>query len=184
MPYPVKRPDCAAEFIDEVKSMQGDVIEQISRYFQSPQWMELEDRVENDSVNTLHAHIFVDTDIHPESLCDVLRVYYKARGMKVDRSIDFQPSNVGHHMLHGIYPAGTFHYDLAWRYAPGSVIAPMPADLVKEKQNLQIWDKKDIAEFFGQYDFVTDEARAKPALDAFFASDVWRRTTQLVQDPT
>ncbi|WP_417722595.1 hypothetical protein [Salipiger sp.] len=164
--------------------MRQAVLSEIKAYFDSDHWGELEDRVENHSDSTLHAHVFVDTRLHPETFCDVLRTYYAARGMEIRRTIDFQPSNVGHNMLHGVYPQGTFHYDVAWRYADGPAIAPMPEALVKERDNLQIWGVREIEDFFARYDFVTDAEAAAGPLDDFFASPTWARTAELVEDRT
>lgn len=165
-------------------SIREEVLRSIKDYFAGEQWRTLQDRVENDRENSYHAHIFVDTSLHPLTFCDVLRTYYAAIGMPIDRAIDLQPSNVGFNMLHGIHPAGSFHYDVAWRYNPACVLAPMPHELVKEKNNLQIWGRKEIDDFFGQYRFVRATGQAKEDLDAFFRSPEWDQTVEYVLDTT
>lgn len=161
-----------------------DILQSIKNYFDGEQWTTLEDRVENDSENTYHAHIFVETTLHPLTFCDVLREYYKAKGMEIDRPIDLQPSNVGHNMLHGIHPTGSFHFDIAWRYEPGKIISPMPPEFIKEKNNLQIWGKKEIDDFFSQYNFVWPSGKVQEELNQYFESDTWEQTCEYVLDDT
>lgn len=166
------------------QQIREDVLVAIQQYFQGEQWSELQDRVENDAAHTYHAHIFVDTRLHPNSFCDVLRAYYRSRGMEISRAIEFQPSNVGHNMLHCVYPNGSFHYDIAWKYSPEAVLAPMDPQFVKEKNNLQIWGEKEIGEFFDQYPFVQPDGQAAQDIQKFFVSDDWKQTRDYVLDKT
>lgn len=160
-----------------------NIINAINDYFRSPQWSALEDRLENDKEKTFHAHIFVNTTLHPTTFSNVLKAYYRTRKMEVDRPIDLQPSNVGHNMLHGIHPSGTFHFDLAWKYKAGVIIEPMEEDAIKEKNNLQIWDEKITYDFFKQFDFVTHPtAEQQKDIAAFFTSSVWDENRGYVLD--
>ena len=166
------------------EKIREEILQEIKNYFDGEQWMTMEERLENDPDNSYHAHIFVDTTLNPLTFSDVLRVYHKARGMEVDRPIDLQPSNVGHNMLHGVHPYGTFHYDLAWKYEPGVVIKPMSPEFVKEKNNLQIWGKTELDEFFLKFAFVHPTGEAKKELDDYFESDDWKQTVEYVMDDT
>lgn len=167
----------------KTEEIREDVLQSIKRYFETEQWNTLQDRVDNDPINTLHAHIFVDTMLHPDTFSDVLKVYYKVMGREIDRTIDMQPSNVGHNMLHGVHPTGSFHYDVAWRYNNGEAISPMPQAFVKEKNNLQIWDEQDIEQFFSQYQFIQPEGEAKVQLEQHFESKHWEETCEYVEHP-
>lgn len=160
------------------------LLKSIKNYFDGEQWTTLEDKVENDTEGTYHAHVFVETTLHPVTFCNILKEYYKAKGMEIDRPIDLQPSNVGHNMLHGIHPAGTFHFDLAWRYEAGKIISPMPPEFIKEKENLQIWGKKEIDDFFSQFEFATSGEKVLKDLNQFFESDQWKQTCEYVMDNT
>lgn len=167
-----------------MNEIRKELLQSIKEYFEGEQWTTLEDKVENDKDDTYHAHCFVETTLHPLTFCEVLKAYYRTRGMEIDRPIDLQPSNVGHNMLHGIHPTGTFHYDIAWRYKPGKIINPMPLEYIKERNNLQMWGKKEINEFFSKFNFIQPEGQAKEDLEQYFKSGTWKQTCEYVLDST
>src|SRR5512143_3195792 len=101
---------------------------EIVNYFHSEQWQTLLEYLRGKHREEIyHAHIFVDTSLHPNTLRRVLVKYFELIEMPIDRPIDFQASNVGHDILHNIHPAGTFHFDLAFRFNGDVHLAPMPA---------------------------------------------------------
>jgi hypothetical protein len=155
-------------------TIRTELLDQINSYFRGEQWTTMSDRLEKDKNDTFHAHIFVNTCLHPLTLADILRAYFRVKGMEIDRPIDFQPSNVGHNMLHGVHPYGTWHFDLAWKYGDKEPIYPMEPEFIKEKNTLQFWDRKNTYEFFEGFPFkktITEEEQKE--LDAFFRSPAW-----------
>lgn len=165
-------------------TVREDVLVKIIDYFASEQWTSLQRLHEMSATDTYHAHVFVDTSLHPLSFCDVLREYFKAKGMEIDRPIDLQASNTGYDMLHGIHPRGSFHFDIGWRYVPGSILKPMPPELTKGKGNLQTWGRKEVEEFFGKFAFIQPGPREREELRRYFESDAWDKTCEYVMDNT
>ena len=119
------------------------ITSEITSYFKSAQWLSLVKLLQKKHHEEVyHAHIFVDTKLHPYTLREVIFSYFKCIDMPIDRPIDFQVSNVGNIMAHNIHPKGTFHFDLAFRYNPDVALSAMPNEVAFRNSNLQFWVKK------------------------------------------
>lgn len=133
------------------------ITSEITSYFKSEQWLALIKLLQKKHHEEVyHAHIFVDTKLHPYTLREVIFSYFKCIDMPIDRPIDFQVSNVGNIMAHNIHPQGTFHFDLAFRYNPDVVLSAMPNEIAFRKSNLQFWGKKETYDFIDQFPFRKD----------------------------
>lgn len=154
---------------------------EITKYFHSDQWQRLLKYLRGDHTEEIyHAHIFIDTGLHPNTLRRLLIKYFEVIGMPIDRPIDFQASNVGHDMLHNIHPSGTFHFDLAFHFNPHLILAPMPLEITFQNANLQVWGKSETYAFFQQFPFKTEVIEDK--IDQYFYSPQWDEIRTFVKD--
>jgi len=154
---------------------------EIINYFHSEQWQRLLKYLRgNNTEEIYHAHIFIDTSLHPNTLRRLLIKYFEIIGMPIDRPIDFQASNVGHDMLHNIHPSRTFHFDLAWHFNANVILAPMPLEITFQNANLQVWGESETYSFFQQFPFRTDVSEDK--IDQYFHSPQWEEIRAFVKD--
>ncbi|MFC1798998.1 hypothetical protein ACFLZL_04245 [Thermodesulfobacteriota bacterium] len=153
----------------ELEKIKQEVVD----YFQSESWLTLIKLLKRDHHETIyHAHIFVDTSLHPYTFRKILFKYFDLIDMPVDRPIDFQMASVGNIMAHNIHPAGTFHFDLAFQYNSEVVLSPMPKGSSFRGDNIQYWGEKETWDFINQYTFRPESKTDEDAVfDYFWSSD-------------
>ncbi len=156
--------------------------EEIVGYFHTEQWQKLLRYLRGQGPEEFfHAHIYIDTSLHPNAFRRLLFKYFEVIGMPLDRPVDFQASNVGHDMLHNIHPSGgQFHFDLAWRLNEKLILAPMPAEVTFQGSNLDFWSKSETYAFFDQFPLKKDIAAEQ--VDQYFHTPQWEEIRHFVRD--
>jgi hypothetical protein len=157
------------------------IIESVSNYFKSDQWKKLLEVLQKEDEAVHHAHIYVETNIHPLSLEEVIKGYFKKHGMEVHRKIEIftsgQVLNSG--SIHGIEPEGLPHFDFIWSYSSENTLVP-----ANKENNVEYWGEKYMEAFLSQYPFKTtvNEQELQEVKD-YFRSKAWNDYCQLNEHP-
>lgn len=132
-----------------------------------------------------HAHIYVDTSIHPDSMHPITYAYWKSKGLPIDRVIDPQAPKAHVAALHGVHPWGMPTYDYFFRFNKDAVIAPMPADCAEAENghNQLSWGKKYQDNFLEQFKFKAVAQAEDEQIRAYFRSKHWKEVLEHVLDP-
>ncbi|KHJ56002.1 hypothetical protein LA66_05135 [Aureimonas altamirensis] len=154
-----------------------DVVETVAAYFRSAHWNEVMEALQIDSEPVYHLHAYIETQIHPMSLEEIVKGYFARIGRPVHRKIEIftsgQVADSG--SIHGIEPQGLPHFDLLWKYSPDALIKP-----AARADNVEWWGASYMKEFYARYPFVTEMTPdAQKQVDAYFAGPAWARYCDL-----
>lgn len=158
------------------------IVTQMSEYFrESDHWRRLIAAIQDPQPRFAHAHIYVYTSVHPDSLEAILRGYFAARGWPISRRINRIRPKPNILALHGIEPAEKVHWDFHWLYQRDMGIAP--AHGVENGSNLLVWNKTYIDEFYRLFPFEKVGPQQESALQRYFTSDHWNTGLDIVAQP-
>ena len=162
-------------------SNKANVIESVSNYFKTDQWKELLDILTKRDEPVYHAHIYVETQIHPLSLEEILKGYFKKIGYEVERKIEIftsgQVLNSG--SIHGIEPKGMPHFDFIWSYSPDNILVP-----ASKESNVEYWGKNFMDDFLRKFDLKTSlNNKERNELRDYFSTQAWNDYCALNENP-
>lgn len=165
----------------EVAGASPEVIETVAAYFRSEHWKRAIEVLSIASEPVYHAHVYIETQIHPMSLEEVVKGYFAKTGRPVHRKIEIftsgQVADAG--SIHGIEPRGMPHFDLLWKYSPDALIKPSP-----RAENVEYWGKSYMDAFLARYPFVTElTPEAEAEVEAYFAGPAWAKYCELNEHP-
>jgi len=156
-------------------------IENVASYFKSEQWNNLMNVLNKTDEHVHHIHVYVETKIHPLSLEEIVKGYFKKNGLEIDRKIEIFTSGqvIGSGSIHGIEPKGKPHFDLIWSYSENELLKP-----AAKADNVEYWDQKYMDEFHAKYDFKTTlTAEEEKEIEAYFNSKAWDDYCKLNESP-
>lgn len=166
--------------------MAKEHVQGIIDFFKGEFW---NDFVENDLVHkdevVYHAHIYLETNVHPESLHPIMYAYWEAKGKPINRAIDPMSPKTHVAALHGVQPEGLPAFDFFIKYSKDHVLAPMKADdpLAEEGHNKLSWGKNYQDEFVKQFDFKVVGPQEDEEIRKYFKSKHWKEVKDHVMDP-
>jgi hypothetical protein len=132
-----------------------------------------------------HAHIYADTNIHPDSLFPITYAYWKAKGFPITRTIDPMSPKAHVGALHSIHPIGLPAFDFFYRFNKDVVFGPMPPELPEAEKghNKLSWGKKYQDDFVKQFDFKVVGEEEDEQIKAYFRTKHWKETIANVMNP-
>lgn len=159
----------------------ADRVESIAAYFRSPHWKKAVEVLGIDSEPVYHAHVYIETQIHPLSLEEIVKGYFARIGRPVHRKIEIftsgQVADSG--SIHGIEPHGMPHFDLLWKYSRDALIKP-----ASRPENVEYWGKSYMDAFYAKYPFTTEVSpEAEAQIDAYFSGPAFRKYCELNEHP-
>jgi hypothetical protein len=154
-----------------------ETVETVAAYFRSEHWGRVIEALQIDDEPVYHLHAYIETQIHPMSLEEVVKGYFAKIGRPVHRKIEIftsgQVADSG--SIHGIEPHGMPHFDLLWKWSADALIKP--AD---RPENVEWWGASYMAGFYEKYPFRTEvKAEAQAEIDAYFAGPAWTKYCEL-----
>jgi hypothetical protein len=154
-----------------------DLIETVASYFRSEHWLKVIEVLSITDEPIYHAHAYIETQIHPMSLEEVVKGYFAKIGRPVHRKIEIftsgQVADSG--SIHGIEPRGMPHFDLLWRFSPQSIIAP-----AAREHNVEYWGQRYMDAFYKKYPFKTElNADEQAELDGYFQTSAFGKYCEL-----
>jgi hypothetical protein len=161
-------------------------VEGVTEFFKSEFWNDFVDNhLRHKDEVVYHAHIYVDTCIHPDSMHPITYAYWKSKGLPLDRVIDPQSPKEHVGALHGIHPIGLPGFDYFFRYNKDVVIGPMPTNVPESEQghNKLSWGKRYQDEFVKQFDFKVVGEEEDAQIRAYFYTKHWKETITNVMNP-
>ena len=152
-------------------------VDTIAAYFRSAHWNDLLGILKSKEEPIYHIHAYIQTQIHPMSLEEIVKGYFAKTGFPVHRKIEIftsgQVADAG--SIHGIEPHGLPHFDLLWKFSPDKLIAP--AD---RAEPLESWGRSFMADFYKKYPFNTEPSDADRAqIDAYFDGPAFAKYCEL-----
>lgn len=168
--------------------MRKDLVQGLIDYMNGDHWRDFLNVLYDPDRRIWHAHIYVETCIHPDAFNEIVEGYFKKTGNELMRSIDFllgKPENK-FCALHNVHPKGQPHFDLFYYYNPD--VAMIPADLSKEGygevgKNALHWGRPEMDEFYKQFDFKAIGPQEEAEIREFFFSRHWKEFLKKVIDP-
>jgi hypothetical protein len=158
-----------------------EAIESVAAYFKSEQWNDLLNILNNQDEPIHHIHVYIETKIHPLSLEEIVKGYFKKIGLEIDRKIEIFTSGqvIGSGSIHGIEPKGKPHFDLIWSYSNDELIKPTP-----KENNVEYWGQKYMDEFHARFDLKTTiTEKEEQEIEAYFNSKAWQDYCDLNESP-
>jgi len=159
----------------------GNLVETIASYFRSEHWQQALAVLSIADEPVYHAHVYVETQIHPLSLEEIVKGYFAKIGRPVHRKIEIftsgQVADSG--SIHGIEPKGMPHFDLLWKYSRDALLAP-----ARREHNVEYWGQKYMDQFYTKYPFKSElNADESAELDAYFESAAFQKYCELNEHP-
>lgn len=133
-----------------------------------------------------HAHIYIDTCVHPDSMHPIMYAFWKSRGTPCDRCIDPQSPKPKVAALHGIHPIGYPPFDYFFRFNKDVVVGPMPPEIpeAEKGKNQLSWGKKYQDDFVKQFEYKVVGPEEDKIIRDYFCSKHWKETIENVMNPT
>lgn len=150
-----------------------DVKKEITEYFQSEQWKEMMRVLNKKDENIYHVHIYVDTNLNPWCLEQLLHYYFEKIGHPIERKVEIFTSGqiAGSGTIHGVEPKGMTHFDMIFRYSEDLAIKPTE----NRTHNVEYWGEEYMNAFHAQYDFKTElTPEEEKEVEAYFESQAWK----------
>jgi len=164
--------------------MRKNIIEGLAEYFKSEHWLTfLNFHLQNPDTEIWHAHIYVETMIHPESLLPIMEGFFENYNHPLVRKIDFLSPAPGVGALHNVHPGSLPHFDLFFRFNPDAILAPMEKSKGEFGQNALSWGKKDMDEFYKQFQFKAIGPSEEAEIRKYFRSRHWKQAVGLIMHP-
>jgi hypothetical protein len=159
----------------------GNLIETVAGYFRSEHWARALEVLSISDEPIYHAHVYVETQIHPLSLEEIIKGYFGKSGKSVHRKIEIftsgQVADSG--SIHGIEPEGMPHFDVLWKYSPDALLAP-----ARREHNVEYWGQKYMDQFYAKYPFKTEvNSEQEAELEAYFESAAFKKYCELNEHP-
>ena len=145
--------------------------QEIVEYFKSEQWQRLMDILKKNDEEVYHVHIYIDTNINPWCMEQLLKYYFAKNGHPVERKVEIFTSGqiLGSGTIHGVEPKGLTHFDMIFRYSEDLAIKP-----TEKANNVEYWGEKYMQGFHAKYDFKTElNAEQQAEVEAYFESAAW-----------
>lgn len=160
---------------------ESQLIETVASYFRSEHWNRALEVLSIKDEPIYHAHVYVETQIHPMSLEEIIKGYFQKTGRPVHRKIEIftsgQVADSG--SIHGIEPEGMPHFDFLWKYSPSAILGPAP-----RAQNVEYWGQTYMDGFYKKYPFQKDlTAEQHAEIGAYFESAAFRKYCELNEHP-
>lgn len=161
----------------ETRGVIPDVVEIVAAYFRSAHWNRAIEVLSIDDEPVYHAHVYIETQIHPMSLEEIVKGFFAKIGRPVHRKIEIftsgQVADSG--SIHGIEPQGMPHFDLLWKFSPDALIRP-----AARQDNVEYWGRSYMDAFLARYPFTTElTERAEAEVAAYFAGPAWAKYCEL-----
>lgn len=158
-----------------------DRVAAIAAYFRSEHWQRAVKVLSITEEPVYHAHVYIETQVHPLSLEEIVKGYFAKIGRPVHRKIEIftsgQVADSG--SIHGIEPHGMPHFDLLWKYSRDALIKP-----AARPENVEYWGRSYMDGFYAKYPFTTDvSAEAQAQIDAYFSGPAWKKYCELNEHP-
>ena len=146
--------------------------DEIVAYFQSEQWRRMMEVLKKNDEPVYHVHIYIDTNINPWCMEQLLKLYFAKAGYPVERKVEIFSSGqiIGSGTIHGVEPKGLTHFDMIFRYSDDLAIKPT----ANKNPGVEYWGETYMREFHAKYDFKTElSAEQQAEVEAYFKSDAW-----------
>lgn len=160
----------------------GSHVDAVRAYFGSDHWMSFCDALQGD---VWHAHQYIETSIHPDSLAAIIERYFAQRGEPLLRTIDYLTPDASSSLgaLHNIHPSGLPHFDIFFRHSERKKLGPMDPAQAEDGKNSLFWGSAYMDRFYSGFEFraIGDEEERK--IRQYFKGRHWKDTIRKILDP-
>ncbi|RGY98423.1 hypothetical protein [Clostridium sp. AM58-1XD] len=166
--------------------MREHLVKGVSDYFRGRQWCDFMEHhlIRNYGEEVYHAHLYVDTSIHPDSMYSIIPAYFEAVNRPLDRSMHAQSPRNQLGCIHGIHPTGCPHWEMIFRFNEDAVLEAMPESAPESEhgKNVLSWDRECMNQFTNDIPFKVVGPREEEAIRTYFNSWHWKKALQYVAD--
>ncbi|MBW3097051.1 hypothetical protein [Pseudohoeflea coraliihabitans] len=152
---------------------------ELENFYKSDFWRSFLDEIELKK-GVRHAHLSVDSSVHPANLLYLTRAYFKKQNEPLRRSIWLTSEGPGFSNCYYIAPETRCHFEIMQRYNPEVIIEPMPPEEAIGGKNIDIWDDAYMADYYKKFEFRPFDEAAEKEVDDFFESSAWHRLLELM----
>lgn len=164
----------------------GKVIkEKLVDYFAGPHWtkfVETLERAGGDDI--LHAHIYTDTTVHPQSLSEIIcRYYAELRGRRIQRGVRILSAyRKGGADIYNVLPEGLCHHEMIIRWNEEVVLEPMSPRATRQGATVEYWDTAFMERYYSQFQFRPCGPEEERQVRAYFQTDEWYKAVRFMQE--
>src|SRR5438132_8943195 len=125
------------------------VLEKFIEYFKSDQWVTLA-RLLDRGKEVIHAHLYVESILHPLDVAAVLEKYFSNRGLPLQRAIKILSQGRGITNIYNIHPRlDMAHFEFVLNFNEDVVLEPAK----RRAGNLESWDTEYMKRYYAQFSF-------------------------------
>jgi hypothetical protein len=158
------------------------MVEEVKDYFaSSDQWQRLVSEIQDPDPINAHIHMYVNASIHPESLEELIRGFFKIIGWPITRRFNHIGSGPNLGCFESILPKDKVFFGFYWLYNPE--VALRPANGGEGGSNLLKWDKRYVDTYYSQFDFRKVGPAEEKAIKDYFKSKPWEENLKVVVHP-
>lgn len=154
-----------------------EFIKSTADYFKSEQWLNLMDLLNKTDEAVHHVHIYIQTQINPMCIEQLMKEYFKKIGHGIERKIEIFTSGqeIGSGTIHGVEPKGLPHFDMIFSYSKD-----LPMQPAERKDNVEFWGDRYMEEFHSKYYFKTTlTEKEEQEVEAYFNSKAFEEYCNL-----
>lgn len=157
-------------------------VDAVKAYFGSNHWRDFCRALEGD---VWHAHLYIETSVHPDSLTAVIEKYFQTVGRPLLRTVDYLTPNATSSFgaLHNIHPTGLPHFDIFFRHSDSDLIAPMPPSEAEGGKNALFWGRSYMDGFYSKFEFRAIGDAEERQIREYFKGKHWKDTINRILDP-
>ena len=158
----------------EGKAMLLRVVErEVRSFFESDQWHRLLTALDQDW-DCLHAHVYVESSLHPHDLAPIVKGYFNNRAYSLRRDLIFLSHGHGVTNIYNVHPSlEKAHFEIFMYYNSEVVIEPAGADTARGGTDLEVWDKNYMDSFFDQFSFADPTEEDITSVRTFYQGKEW-----------
>lgn len=164
-------------------------VEGIVKYFISEHWQKVMRALEDPEV--IHMHVYVGTRIHWTSLQEILKGYFKMKGMPLTRNIDVVGGDglqgPGFISLHGVAPSKCrAHFGFLSRFDSDVILEPTESELYKEDFSIfrDHGEEESLKKTLEKFRFRDVGPKEEAEIGKYFKSKHWEKAYNMAKDRT
>ena len=148
---------------------------EIDKYFRSDHWTGSLDTMRRGRNDVLHAHIYCDSSLSPESVRNLISEYFSAKQIRLERKIGMLSHGKGLANIYYIQPEGMCHFEVFLRYNPDIVLEPMPLSAARGGSQFDFWDRDFMQKYYTNFEFRKMSDNEKNLVRSYFQSQDWKQ---------
>jgi hypothetical protein len=150
------------------------VRESVARYFASPAWTTGIETMARGREAVMHAHVYADSILHPQSVQRVVEKYFEARGIASERKVKLLSHGKGYTNVYYIQPKGMCHFEVFLRFNTDVALGPMDSSAARGGKTFEYWSPEFMEGYYRKFDFRPMGPSETKEVESYFHSSHWK----------